>query len=68
MDKKDTCKKGIRQLQYTLLNTKNVMLEYLKVIEDKLIDMFCTPATIRQISNAKYKRYANDKLTNKLNT
>ena len=55
-------------MQYTLLNTKNVLLEYLVVIEDKLIDMFCTPNTIRQINNAKYKRYAHDKLTNELNT
>ena len=34
------------------IDTKNVVPEYLKIIEDKLINMFSTPAIIRKINNA----------------
>ena len=42
------------------------MLEYLKIAEDKLIDMFCTPTIIRKINSANYKGYAHDKLKKEL--
>lgn len=34
------------------IDTKNVVPEYLKIIEDKLINMFSTPVIIRKINNA----------------
>lgn len=47
------------------IDTKNVMLEYLRIIEDKLIDMFFTPSIIKNFNNSKYKNYVHDKLKNK---
>ena len=32
--------------------TKNVMLDYLEIMEDRLIDMFSTSSIIREINNA----------------
>ena len=42
------------------------MLEYLKIIEDRLIDMFFTLSIIRKIKNVNYKGYVWDKLKYKL--
>ena len=42
--------------------TKNKMLAYMKVVEDKLIDMFSTPTVIRKIKDVNYKGYVHDKL------
>ena len=39
------------------IDTKSEMLEYLKIIEDKLICMLSTPSIIKEINNAKYKVY-----------
>ena len=47
------------------IDTKNVMLEYLRITEDKLIDMFFTPSIIKNFNNSKYKNYVHDKLKNK---
>ena len=38
------------------------MLEYLKIMEWKLIDMVSTPTVVRKINNVKYKGYVNKKL------
>ena len=37
------------------INTEKSMLEYLKIMEWKLIDMFTTPNVVRKISNANCK-------------
>ena len=42
--------------------TKNKMLAYMKIVEDKLIDMFSTPTVIRKIKDVNYKGYVHDKL------
>ena len=42
--------------------TKNKMLAYMKVVEDKLIDMSSTPTVIRKIKDVNYKGYVHDKL------
>lgn len=39
------------------INAKNEMLEYLKVMEQKLIDMLSTPTVVRKINNGNYKGY-----------
>ena len=41
------------------------MVGFLRIKEDKLIDMFSTPSIIKKINNANYKRYVNDKLEKK---
>ena len=48
--------------------TKNKMLAYMKVVEDKLIDMFSTPTVIRKIKDVNYKGYVHDKLWEELNS
>ena len=50
------------------IDTKNEMLVYLKIIEDRLIDMFSTHSIIRKINNVNYKEYVHDKLKKKLNS
>ena len=50
------------------INTKNEMLEYLKIMEYKLIDMFPTPTFIRKINNGNYNGYVNKKLNKELDT
>ena len=50
------------------IDTKNVMLKYLKMIEDMLIEMFSSPTIIRKISNTSYKGYVCDKLRKELNS
>ena len=35
--------------------TKNVMLQYLRIMEDKLFDMCSTPSIIKNVNNANYK-------------
>ena len=42
------------------------MLNYLKIIEWKLIDMFSTPSVVRKIHNANYKGYVNKKLNEEI--
>ena len=42
------------------------MLEYLKIMEWKLIGMFSTPTFVRKINNASYKGYVHDKLIKEL--
>ena len=49
------------------IDAKNLMLEHFKIIEDKVIDMFYTPAIIRKINNANYKGYLHDKLKKEMN-
>ena len=41
------------------------MLEYLRITEDKLIDMFSTHNIIKIITNANHKGYVHDKFKNK---
>ena len=41
---------------------KNEMLQYLKLMEWKLVDMFSTPTFVRKINNDNYKDYVHDKL------
>ena len=31
------------------------MLQYLRIMEDKLIDMCSTPSTLKNVNNANYK-------------
>ena len=44
------------------------MLAYLKIIEDKLIDMFSTRTIIRKIKDVNYNGYIHDKLRKELNS
>ena len=46
---------------------KNEMLDYLKVLEWKLIHMFPTLFVVRKINNANYQDYVNKKLNNEIN-
>ena len=39
------------------IGVKNVMLGYLKIMEDRLIDLFSNSSTIRKINNDNYKEY-----------
>ena len=39
------------------INTKNEMLEYLKTMKNKLIDMFSTPSIIKKVNNANEDPY-----------
>ena len=47
---------------------KSKMLEYMKIVEDKLINMFSTPTVIRKIKDVNYKGYVHDKLREELNS
>ena len=49
------------------INTKNEMLEYLKIMKWKLIDILSTPALVKKINNANYKGYVKNKLNDELN-
>ena len=42
------------------------MLEYLKITEDRLIDMFSTPGIVRKIHSVNHKGYVRDKLKYKI--
>ena len=42
-----------------MINRKNAMLDYLKVMAWKLIDMFSNNSVVRKINNANYKGYVN---------
>ena len=44
------------------------MLAYLKITEDKLIDMFSTRTIIRKIKDVNYNGYVHDKLRKELNS
>ena len=44
-----------------MINRKNGMLEYLKVMEWKLTGLFYTPPVNRKMNNANYKGYVNKK-------
>ena len=44
------------------INIKNEILEYLKIMDWKLIDMISYPAFVRKIKHANYKGYVNKKL------
>ena len=44
-----------------MINRKNGMLEYLKVMDWKLTGLFYTPPVIRKMNNANYKGYVNKK-------
>ena len=42
------------------------MLEYLKIMEWKFIDMFSTPSVVRKINNVNYKDYVkNEEIDNR---
>ena len=43
------------------INTKNAMLEYLKIIENKLVDCFLLLVLLKKINNANRKGYVHDK-------
>ena len=45
-----------------MIDRKNEMLEYLKIMEYKLIDMLSNPTIIRKINNSNYNGYVHDKL------
>ena len=45
-----------------MINSKNEVLDYLKITEWKLIYMFSTPSVLRKINNANYKDYVTEKL------
>ena len=38
------------------INTKSAMLEYLKIIENKLVDMFSTPSIIKKNKQCQSQR------------
>ena len=42
------------------------LLEFLKIMEWKLIDMFSNPSVIRKINNVTYKGYVNKKVNEKM--
>ena len=42
------------------------MLDYLKIMEHKLIDMLSTPTIIRKVNNSNSKSYVHDKLKKEL--
>ena len=45
-----------------IINRKNEMLEYLKIIGYLLIDMLSTLTAVRKVDNSNYKGYEHDKL------
>ena len=45
-----------------MIDRKNEMLEYLEIMEYKLIDMLSNPTIIRKINNSNYNGYVHDKL------
>ena len=51
-----------------MINRKNEMLVYLKIIELKLINMLSTSSVFRKISNANYKGYVNEILNEEMNS
>ena len=51
-----------------MINRKNEMLVYLKIIELKLINMLSTSSVLRKISNANYKGYVNEILNEEMNS
>ena len=50
------------------IDTKNEILAKLKIIEDKLIDMFSTPTIFRKVNYANYKVQVLDKSKQKSNS
>ena len=42
------------------------LLEFLKIMEWKLIDMFSNPSVIRKINNVNYKGYVNKNVNEKM--
>ena len=44
------------------LMQKNTMLEFLRIIEDRLIYIFSTPSIIKKVSSTNQKGYVHDKL------
>ena len=51
-----------------MIKRKNEMLEYLRVMEWKLIDIFSTTTCVRKINNANLKGYVHNKLVKELNS
>ena len=51
-----------------MIKRKNEMLEYLRVMEWKLIDIFSTTTCVRKINNANLKVYVHNKLVKELNS
>ena len=43
------------------IGTKSIMLEYLKITEDRLINMISTPGIVRKINNVNHKGYVRGK-------
>ena len=50
-----------------MINRKIEMLEHLKIMQWKLMDMFSTSFVVRKIKNANYKGYVNRKLNEEMN-
>ena len=51
-----------------MINRKYEIIESLKIVEWKLIDMFSTPSVVRKINNANHKGYVNKKLNEEMNS
>ena len=45
-----------------MINRKNEMLGYLKIMKYKLADILSTPTIIKKVNNSNYKGYVHDKL------
>ena len=49
-----------------MVDTKNEMLDYMKIMELNLINMLFTPSVVRKINNANYKGYVNKNLNKEM--
>ena len=47
----------VNDCRFSNKSDKNLMLVYLTIMEDKSIDRFPTPSSIKIIKNFSYKRY-----------
>ena len=61
-------KYNLRAPNNNKIDRKHVILEYFKIIENKVIDIFSTPTIIIKINNANYIGYLHDKLKTELNS
>ena len=50
-----------------MINRKNEVLDYLKIMEGKIINMLCTDTVVRKINNANNKGYIKKKLNEEIN-
>ena len=48
------------------INNKDAILEYLQIIENKIIHLFSTPSTGLKINNVNYKGYVDARFENVL--